>query len=43
MPLHQFLEIMESRLLAFAQQINARYLTRVAATPHFSLRLDDGV
>lgn len=43
MPLHRFLETMESRLLAFAQQINAHYLTRVAATPHFSLRLDGGV
>jgi uncharacterized circularly permuted ATP-grasp superfamily protein/uncharacterized alpha-E superfamily protein len=38
-PLHQFLEIMESNLLAFAQQISAHYLTRVTATPHFSMGL----
>ena len=36
-PLHQFLETMEENLLAFAQQINAHYLTRVTATPHFSM------
>jgi uncharacterized alpha-E superfamily protein len=38
-PLHQFLEIMESNLLAFAQQISAHYLTRITATPHFSMGL----
>lgn len=41
-PLDPFLKTMETRLLAFAQQINAHYLTRVAATPHFSLRNDGG-
>ncbi|MGE4560753.1 MAG: alpha-E domain-containing protein, partial [Desulfobulbus sp.] len=37
-PLHRFLETMESNLLAFGQQISAHYLTRVTATPHFSVR-----
>lgn len=37
-PLHQFLETMESLLLAFAQQVSAHYLTRVTATQHFSIR-----
>lgn len=41
-PLNGFLEVTESRLLAFAQQINAHYLTRVTATPHFSLRIEGG-
>jgi len=41
-PLNRFLETMATRLLAFAQQVGAHYLTRVAATPHFSLRLGDG-
>jgi hypothetical protein len=40
--LHGFLETMESRLLAFSQQISAHYLTRVAATPHFSQRINGG-
>jgi hypothetical protein len=31
-----FLELMDSRLKDFAQQISAHYLTRVQATPHFS-------
>lgn len=41
-PLDRFLETMENHLLAFAQQINAHYLTRVTATPHFSLRIQGG-
>ena len=41
-PLNGFLEVTENRLLAFAQQINAHYLTRVTATPHFSLRIEGG-
>jgi uncharacterized circularly permuted ATP-grasp superfamily protein/uncharacterized alpha-E superfamily protein len=32
-----FLESMEARLKAFAQQISAHYLTRVPSTPHFSM------
>jgi uncharacterized alpha-E superfamily protein len=32
-----FLESMESRLTAFASQISAHYLSRVPATPHFSI------
>ncbi len=39
-PLNQFLESMETRLLEFAQQISAHYLTRVTATPHFSVRFE---
>jgi uncharacterized circularly permuted ATP-grasp superfamily protein/uncharacterized alpha-E superfamily protein len=31
-----FLETMETRLKAFAQQISTHYLSRVQATPHFS-------
>ena len=31
-----FLESMENRLKAFAQQISAHYLSRVPSTPHFS-------
>lgn len=38
--LNHFLETMEARLLAFSQQINAHYLTRVTATPHFSQRIN---
>jgi uncharacterized circularly permuted ATP-grasp superfamily protein/uncharacterized alpha-E superfamily protein len=41
-PLDSFLETMENQLLAFSQQINAHYLTRVTATPHFSLRIEGG-
>jgi hypothetical protein len=41
-PLDRFLETIENQLLAFAQQINAHYLTRVTATPHFSLRIEGG-
>jgi len=37
-----FLDLMETRLKEFAQQISAHYLTRVQATPHFSTILDDG-
>ena len=40
-PLHQFLETMETRVLDFAQQISAHYLSRVTATPHFSVRFDE--
>jgi uncharacterized circularly permuted ATP-grasp superfamily protein/uncharacterized alpha-E superfamily protein len=36
-PLARFLESMEEQLLQFAQQLNAHYLTRVTATPHFSV------
>ncbi len=32
-----FLETMETRLKAFAQQVSAHYLSRVPATPHFSM------
>lgn len=32
-----FLESMEAKLIAFAQQISAHYLSRVPATPHFSM------
>jgi uncharacterized circularly permuted ATP-grasp superfamily protein/uncharacterized alpha-E superfamily protein len=32
-----FLELMDARLKDFAQQISAHYLTRVQATPHFSM------
>jgi uncharacterized circularly permuted ATP-grasp superfamily protein/uncharacterized alpha-E superfamily protein len=32
-----FLEKMETRLKAFAQQVSAHYLSRVPATPHFTL------
>ena len=35
--LHAFLERMDARLKNFAQQITAHYLTRVQATPHFSV------
>jgi hypothetical protein len=31
-----FLDLMDTRLKDFAQQISAHYLTRVQATPHFS-------
>ncbi|MDD2466448.1 MAG: circularly permuted type 2 ATP-grasp protein [Desulfobulbus sp.] len=40
-PLDQFFETMESNLLAFAQQVSAHYLTRITATPHFSIRLGE--
>jgi len=40
-PLNTFLETMESRLLEFAQQVSAHYLSRVTATPHFSVRLGE--
>jgi uncharacterized circularly permuted ATP-grasp superfamily protein/uncharacterized alpha-E superfamily protein len=36
-----FLESMEVRLKAFAQQVSAHYLSRVPATPHFSHIPDD--
>ena len=36
-PLAVFLESIETALKAFAQQISAHYLSRVPATPHFSL------
>ncbi len=42
-PLTQFLEAMETRLQDFAQQISAHYLSRVTATPHFSMLLDERV
>ena len=41
-PLTAFLESMEARLKDFAQQISAHYLSRVPATPHFSLRVGNG-
>lgn len=41
MALEEFLETMAARLLEFAQQISAHYLTRVTATPHFSVRLGE--
>jgi len=40
-PLNTFLETMEARLLEFAQQVSAHYLSRVTATPHFSVRLGE--
>lgn len=40
-PLNTFLEAMEARLLEFAQQVSAHYLSRVTATPHFSVRLGE--
>jgi uncharacterized alpha-E superfamily protein len=36
-----FLKSQEIRLKDFAQQISAHYLSRVPATPHFSLYRDD--
>jgi hypothetical protein len=36
-PLAAFLESMATILKAFAQQISAHYLSRVPATPHFSM------
>ena len=42
-PLHRFLEAMETKLLAFSQQVSAHYLTRVTATPHFSIRQGDSL
>jgi len=36
-----FLKTMEEQLLEFAQQINAHYLSRVPATPHFALMPDE--
>ncbi len=36
-----FLDLMDTRLKDFAQQISAHYLTRVQATPHFSTILGD--
>ena len=36
-----FLDLMDTRLKDFAQQISAHYLTRVQATPHFSTILYD--
>lgn len=41
-PLARFLETMETELLQFAQQLNAHYLTRVTATPHFSVQQGGG-
>lgn len=40
-PLNTFLETMEASLLEFAQQVSAHYLSRVTATPHFSVRLGE--
>jgi uncharacterized alpha-E superfamily protein len=40
-PLAAFLESMASLLKAFAQEISAHYLSRVPATPHFSM-INDG-
>lgn len=34
--LRTFLETMDRRLIDFAQQVSAHYLTRIPATPHFS-------
>jgi len=39
--LSHFLETMETRLMDFGLQISAHYLSRVTATPHFSLLLPD--
>jgi len=39
--LSHFLETMETRLKDFGLQISAHYLSRVTATPHFSLLLPD--
>jgi len=36
-----FLDLMDSCLKDFAQQVSAHYLTRVQATPHFSTVLSD--
>jgi len=41
-PLTRFLETMEAELLQFGQQLNAHYLTRVTATPHFSVQQGGG-
>ncbi len=38
-----FLETMENQLLEFAQLINAHYLSRVPATPHFALMSDERI
>lgn len=40
--LNDFLVSMEQRLMAFAQQVTAHYLSRVPATSHFSSLNDDG-
>jgi uncharacterized circularly permuted ATP-grasp superfamily protein/uncharacterized alpha-E superfamily protein len=38
--LARFLEDMENRLSQFSREISAHYLSRVPATPHFSMALD---
>jgi uncharacterized alpha-E superfamily protein len=40
-PLAAFLESMAAHLKAFAQHVSAHYLSRVPATPHFSM-IPDG-
>ena len=42
-PLTHYLEVMEIRLQEFAQQISAHYLSRVTATPHFTMLFDERV
>jgi len=39
-PLNRFLASIEDRVKDFAQQISAHYLSRITATPHFSLLFD---